>query len=227
MLGFLLCSFAGMIACGADIPLWFQPTVVGILWGALFSAGYVLGNIGRGDCRVAALSIGYISLAGMALMRSTDLGWPESLVAITLLVASGWFAATTLHFQAVRQRGERFQISIWDLGFVTAATAGFVQGIPRVDQSALFLLAVAVTLISGVFLSWFATRWVAEDFWPPVRFAIYSAPLVLLASYVGFSVARDTSLIQAANWLVTGPINVLASQAMTVILAVALLRSQK
>lgn len=227
MFGMLLGSCAAMVAFGTESPLWFQPTVVGVLWGTLFSAGYILGGIGRGDCRVAALSTGYVSLASLALMRATDLGSAESLVTITLLVTSGWLAATTRHFQVVRERGQRFQISIWDLGFVTAATAGLVHGLPRIDQTGVFLLAVFVTLISGIFLSWFAARWVDQDYWTPVRFAIYSSPLLVLASYVGFSVARDTSLIQSVNWLITGPINVLASQSLTVIISVALLRSEK
>ncbi len=216
-----------LVIAGYQPPLWFQPTLVGALWGYVFLVGFAIGSFGRGSFLAAIVAVASTWLIHTSLLRLTDLPPPDSLMITSLLLSSGWLIARLdrqhLFSGIASAHAQASQWSIADLVFATTMAACFVQSVENCDWTVL-LLSAMLAAAGGVVCSWFAYRWVWLDHYSYFSLLVSLLGLILATLYVHHIAPVDATLWESVQWICMGPVNVIASQATTVMFMLALIR---
>lgn len=223
------CSF---LIFNLALPLWFQPTVVGLLWGGLFVAGFMLGSLRSGVFGAVCASAVCSWLFGYCFMEITDLAAPDCLLIASLLLSCGWLTARLDQWTVVKRsasnggetRPSLRQWSISDIVFVTTMAACFCKSLPQLAAPPVLLLSVLIALAAGLVCSWIAYRWAWNDDWSLRRCLLVASMLALITVYLYSYAPTGMSLIEAVSWMISGPVNVIAAQAVAVLFALALVR---
>lgn len=214
----------------------FQPSVVGSMWAGTFLAGYLVGSFGRGQLwgAVVAVVVGWAALN--AFERLTDLGPADSLLLTAMLLFAGW--ATTVLDPCASPRGRRaagescaaartesrWRWSIWEIGFVTAIVACVVHAGPRLEAPQPLMLAVVAALISGAICSWLACRWVWNDDWNLFNLVGLCLALAAVLAVLLINAPAGLTLGHWLQWLISGPVNVVAAQGVWVLATLGIWR---
>lgn len=227
----LLLPLAG-IAClpllGLPIPLWSQPSLVGLLWGSLFLSGCWLSLA----CHSTWFNLTLVALGSTLLARSfyaiTDLAIEEILLASVALVVCGWLAFRIdpkPRYAIARQPIDIKvrQIPLIDLFVGMSLVACTIRAVTHLTGLPLMLIGIMGTLVIGCGSSWAAYHWVFNDTRPIGRPVLVVALLSLLMLMI---TAWNTPLstVELARWLIQGPLGVVAAQSLTVLAVLAILR---
>jgi ABC-type xylose transport system permease subunit len=162
-----------------------------------------------------------------SFLHITDLPPADSLLLSTLLLTSGWVIARLdrahvfSSIPAAHAHGSQW--SIGDIAFATAMAACLSQAFVHSTWT-LLLVSALTALAGGVVCSWLAYRWVWLD-----QYSLFS----LLLAFLGLAAATiyvhrvapvDATFWESVQWICMGPVNVIASQATSVLLVLALIR---
>ncbi|MCA9129929.1 MAG: hypothetical protein KDB22_22735 [Planctomycetales bacterium] len=225
----------GLVTCHLKPPFWFQPTAVGVFWASQFLAGFACSGIGRGRVTWAVWATLVFLLSSQALCLVSDIGRAESQLLASLAFVVGWLASKqTWPRQPALQAGLEgnseywLRFSILDLAMLTTLSAvccaaGFrLYSHSEPASHLLLMISAFCCLIMGLIGSWTASAWVFKDCWTlPKLTGVIVFPLVVC----GLIIARSPmSIASTVQWLMSGPINVIASQITFVLAACALLR---
>jgi hypothetical protein len=225
----LLILFASLFAIGFEPALWFQPTAVGVLWASIFLSGFLIGGLGRGKLW-AAISAGSVAyLATSAFRELTEIAAPDSLLLSALLMFVGWLTALFESVAVVRDDSPNVQAFkprcfIWDIAFITLLVAIACHALPRMATPPVLLLSVIVALSGGLLCNWIACRWVWNDCWSPLSLLACVALFVAGITFVCATAPQGISPQHALSWALTGPVNVIAAQGVTVLFVLGLWR---
>ena len=218
------------IVSGLAVPDWFQPTLAGALWGGLFVLGIFAARMHTSHplSVFGALATGALLMG--AFRSITDFGFAESIFVSTILVALGWLVARVDHYE---QAGDGQAMSgfrrwsIADILFITSVSACLCQATPRIVSSPILFFSVLASLIAGIYASWVAYRWTWSDEWTVLRFLAIAIGFGLsIAVVYGYS-PRGTSIFDSLQWILSGPVTVIASQGTTVLLLLSLQRFER
>lgn len=218
-------AVVSLLALGISPPLWCQPTAVGIIWGSMFCAAFVLGGVGRGRLTIALAAFLLLALSSQAMQRTTDVSLLDSLLLQSIIFTGGWLSA--MLDPKCRARDFRpilRQFSILDVVVLTSLFACFFHAVPRISTHPLLLVGVLCTLAFGVAISWVATRWGLYDHWNLALVFYTAVPISLALVGLHLSGTLDLTRAESLLWLMMGPINVVAAQATVVLLAMATMR---
>lgn len=231
MLAGLLSILAGLGSLpllGVYIPLWIQPSLVGLLWGSLFLIGSWLTFASHCNWFNLALVVGGSVSLTFAFHSITDLTIEESILVAVTLVACGWLAfrfdpspKNTIARLATHSNG--LQIPLIDLFVAMTLVACTARAITQMTSPPIMLIGIMGTLIVGCCCCWAAYHWAWNDDRP------IGAPLVavfVLAS-LGIATAYRFSALSALEllrWLLQGPLSVIAAQCFTVLVVLAIMR---
>ncbi len=102
--------------------------------------------------------------------------------------------------------------------------ACFCQALPNLDTAPSVLFTALIALAAGLVCSWLAYRWAWQDEWTPLGVLSLVGSLIAICGLTYFGGPPSRSLAEALRWMLTGPINVVACQATTVLLSLALMR---
>ena len=241
---FGVCSLALLAAMNPALPLWLQPTVIGMLWGALFMVGFLLGA-DRG--RSVALLVACFICAALFLHTFqvlTDFAFSGSLLVTTWLLMFGWLTgrtdatATACFLRAVSCSSTPVSLataespavnpwlrwSILDIVFATGVVACFCQSATHLIAHPLLLIGVHVSLFGGVLYSWLAHRWVWNDRISWWRSLLTVSTMTLVAIFVCQLTPVGRVFDGNLAWMLSGPLNVMAAQGTFVLFGAALLR---
>ncbi|MEZ6134861.1 MAG: hypothetical protein R3C53_08130 [Pirellulaceae bacterium] len=225
-----LLAVLAVVACGVvyawpGIPLWIQPTAVGAVWAGLFVAGFVLGGLRRGNM-VALLAMLACSWVFESCFQAlTHLATADCVLISTLLFGSGWLTARVdLGALVDSLPGRLRQWSIADLVVVTTISACLAHSLSNLTTPSILLFSVLTALVAGSACSVLAYRWVWNDHFSFGRCAMAVGTLALLAGYLYSYAPVDMTILDAVAWALTGPVNVVAAQGVTVLVALSLLR---
>jgi hypothetical protein len=215
-----------------NIPLWFQPTAVGLLWAGLYLAGFMLGGIRSGVFSAACVAFACSWLFGYCFLRITDLAASDCLLVSALLLSCGWLTARLDRLTVASQLSARFgesryglrQWSIADIVFVTTMVACFCKSLPQLAAPPMLLLSVLLALAAGLACSWIAYRWAWSDEWSARRCLLVAAMLGLITVYLFSYAPTGMTFLEAATWMLTGPANVIAAQGVAVLFTLAIVR---
>jgi hypothetical protein len=222
----LLFLVAFAILFGRDIPVWLQPSTVGLLWGGLVVCGFSIGGIQRGHW-MGSLIAGLCSwLMGECLQSVTDLAAADCLLLSVLLLSGGWLAARLdlRRFHNLNPSEGWYQWTIADLVFITTMAACLCQAWLHLQAPPLMFLSILGALIAGLVGSWLSYRWVWNDRWSLSRAACIVVAGLAATTCLLVQAPFEMTVWQAAKWLVTMPLAVLATQCMTVLVAMAAIR---
>jgi hypothetical protein len=227
MLVAVLLGLCGLIEFGMESPLWLQPSLVGIFWGATLVAGYSLFATGGSQVPGIVLAVGVAWLMNHACFRVTNLAAGECLLLTTLLFASGWIKRRYF-CDPLETRGGQFglmggQWSIADVATLTALIACLVQAFSQITLTPL-LMSIAWAFLAGLLYSWIAYRWVWLDRWSSSSIAVGAVGIMVIVTYIDLVAPADRTWWECFVWLCMGPVNVVAGQATTVLLFFAVLR---
>lgn len=215
------------VLAGFQPPLWFQPTLVGGLWAMVLLTGFALGSFGRGSFFAATLAGMLTWLMNQSFRQITDLPPADCLLLSTLLLSSGWAIARLdrahLFSSIPSAHAQAAQWSIGDIAFATAMAACLVQAFVNCTPT-LLLLSAITALAGGVVCSWLAYRWVWLDQYSLVSLLLAFFGLVAATLYVHHVAPIDATFWESVRWICMGPVNVIASQATSVLLVLALIR---
>lgn len=217
-----------------EIPIWLQPACVGALWGCTFFAGFAAkGAIFKGTWLGILLGATFVWTSNLALARITDIPAPECLVILTLIVAFGWVIASRDSKSSANAAGGSDGLlrlgnySIMDIAVLTLVVACLVQAVPRLTVHPLFFFALMVSMIMGVCASWLVTRWVFYDRWTPGMLYWMLVPVVMGAVVCVMLAPKGQEIHQILGWMISGPIAVVTSQAVVVMLMLAVNRFER
>jgi hypothetical protein len=227
-----LLVLAGLPACGWEPQVLFQPTWVGLMWACLFLAGCLLGSQDRNrwPTMLAALSIAYVAWWGFRSL--TDVPAPDSLLLSVILMLSGW-GVTTWHRARVRftearvgasSVAEGWRWSIGEIGWLTTLGACLAHAIPGLQTPAWLMLSVGTALMSAVLCSWIAYWWAWNDAWDRWKLGVLAVVMCASVWIVQVSAPRGLSVLTSIQWVLSGPLNVVAAQGVSVLLVQALWR---
>ncbi len=215
------------VLAGFQPPLWFQPTLVGILWGLVFLIGFAMGSFGRGSFLAATLAGVLTWLMNQSFLQITDLPPADCLLLSTLLLSSGWVIARLdrahLFSSIPTAHAQSAQWSIGDIAFSTALAACLVQAFVHCTPT-LLLLSAIMALAGGIVCSWLAYRWVWLDQYSLVSLLVAFVGLVSATLYIHHVAPVDATFWESVRWICVGPVNVIASQATSVLMVLALIR---
>ncbi len=243
-----LVVLCGVVLSGAALPIWLQPTIVGILWGGTLLCGLYLGAWGmfRASCvlTVAGLSI----LLHLACLKITNLQWADSLLLSSILLSCGWVKGRWSSQELTVEGAERGQVSralnsadgrsstvnvpcqrsplqwsIGDMATITALAACMTSAGMQVRISPL-LVSVAWAFLVGLMSCWTAYRWVWLDRWSMNSLGLAVLGIIAAIVYLDQYAPTDATWMESFAWLCAGPISVVASQATTVLLFLAIVR---
>lgn len=231
VLGLLLVLFAFLAALpviGFEVPLWIQPSVVGLLWGSLFLSGCWFAFAGHYSWLYVMLIGGSSIVFTVAFRTVTDLSLEESLLASVLLFASGWMA---MRFDRRPQEAiakqlkssKPLQIPLMDFFIATTLVACTARAISQMSGPPVMLIGIIGTLFIGCGGCWAAYHWAWNDARPiglPFGITVVLS-MIAVVLLIGISPLSTTEL---AGWLLVGPLSVLATQCFTVLAALAVLR---
>ncbi len=235
-IGAVFVGFATWTALGWIPPLWLQPTAVGVLWGSLFFAGFLAGSLGRGKLSTALVCLIIGTVSNAAFQRITDFASSDSLLVATCLLFAGWLTATLDPLSSPFQSSQRFpsphvtsaaRWTIWDIAFLTLIAACACHSIPKLEAPPMLMLGVLMALLGGLTSSWMACRWAWNERWNLWRFGVVILSLCAAAGLVFLSRPPSMPLLQSLQWVVSGPLNVIAAQALTVLFSLAVLRLER
>jgi hypothetical protein len=227
-----LVALAGLPACGWEPPVLFQPTWVGLMWACLFLAGGLWGSQDRNlwPTMLAAVSIAYLAWWGFRAL--TDVPAADSLLLAVILMLSGW-GVTTWHRAKVRCSadggnslggGYGWRWSIGEIGGLTMLVACLAHAIPGLQTPAWLMLSVGTALMSAVLCSWLACWWAWDDAWDRWKLAGLVLALLAAMGIVQMSAPSGQSVVQSIQWVLSGPLNVVATQGVSVLLVQAVWR---
>jgi hypothetical protein len=227
-----LVALAGLPVCGYEPPVLFQPTWVGLMWACLFLAGGLLGSRDRNlwPTMLAALSIAYLAWWGFRAL--TDVPAADSLLLAVILMFSGWGVTTWQRAKvgaAAEGRdacggGGGWRWSIGEIGCLTMLVACLAHAIPGLQTPSWLMLSVGTALMSAVLCSWLACWWAWDDAWDGWKLAGLVLVLSAAMGIVQMSAPSGQSVLQSIQWLLSGPLNVVATQGVSVLLVQAVWR---
>lgn len=228
-------AYSATMTVAGEFPLWIQPTHVGALWGGSFFAGFACGSFGRGSYLWAIWAAAVVSLSSVAFCRLSSFGAFDSILLSACILTLAWIAASLgsrnwsmfPHRWWVGLGKSTTQFSIWDMAFLTCIVAMICASVSRLEARPVLLASVFLALTGGLCSCWVACQWVWHDCWSiwKVFFLVVSV-LVALSTGVVFMLTTNfnASILDTVQWLLTGPINVIAAQATTVLALSALVR---
>ncbi len=221
-------GFCLAVLSGLRIPSWFQPTLAGAIWGSLFVIGLYASRFHRVGGVQVLLSALVAVLLVFTFQRITDFSLYESLFLAAVLLSAGWLIAQTDRLQnpgaAKGTPTSRPAWTIADAMFVTTMCACFCQAAPQIVSEQIWFFSVLISLAAGLFTSWVAYRWTWNDEWTLIRFSSVALGLATAFCLVWRYSPGDTTIIETLEWMIQGPVTVIASQATTVLIALALRR---
>lgn len=225
-----ICALAGFPLSGQIVSTWFQPTLVGWLWGCQFLLGFWLAGSGRFsslNLLLTALTFGWLATAFQSL---TDFTLVESVVLSALTFASGWMLIR-MHFGVAQSHWKQVwglaagQVTLLEmLGFMTLV-ACILTATPHFVKHLNLTIGVSSTLIVCNGVSWICYHWIWNDRQP---FRLWTwGGLAILVGSAGIIISAPVSPggIDWLKWIWQGPVNVVASQAMLLLFALAMTRS--
>ncbi len=215
-------------------PMWLQPTIVGMLWASLFLIGAAAGSVRRGNAWFAGVAGCYVWLSQIAMQSLTNLASTECVLIAVCSFSAGWLV-TQLEFsgrspQIVHEDVRRYQQwTIWDLALLTTLVAVICYALPRLESPLFLLTQVGFVLLGGCLGSWVAYRWVFDDCWTMAKLItmfLGSGLCICLLSFWVLSqqAPNQLSVPHIAIWMLTGPIAVIAAQALTVLALLTAIR---
>jgi hypothetical protein len=215
---------------GLLVPLWLQPSLVGLLWGSLFLGGCWLTIAGSCSWLMHLLVLVGAASLTTTFHRVTDLSIEESLLACVMLVACGWmmFRIDRNPWKVVSGQPMALtirQIPLTDLFLLTTLAACIVRAATHMTSPPLMLIGIMGTLVVGCVYTWAAYHWAFNDARP------VGAPMVLavMLSLVGIGIvlyASPMSIRELCVWLLQGPLSVIATQCFTVLAVFGIMRVQ-
>lgn len=233
--GFLtLISFA--LVDTIQVAEWLKPTCVGVLWGGIFTTGFLFGSVARGNQWFLAAAACFLFAANSALEHLTTLAPMDNLMAFSTILAAGWLTATLDPSCQVRQphelrglskeqrRAGRRKLGICDLGFLTVIAACFARALPDLATGPLMLMGLFISLFTGLIISWISGRLAWSNKWQQRSALLLLAPILLAIAWILLLRPHSISLGQATYWLLAGPSSILAAQAVTVLFLLSTLR---
>ncbi len=232
-----LCTGVGIVtlavqlvcALGCSPPDWIQPSIVGLIWANLFLLGIAAGNVRRGSACFACLGGCLLWISQAALRVVTHLSNNECLLLATLLCAAGWLVShlDNLHSALRKSYSDAIQFrqwTIWDLAGLTTLAAVICFTVPRFESPTGLLIEVAGVLVGGVICSWAAYRWVFDDHWTLVKLLAVTTVGVLGWWILVRQSPAEYSGLQILAWMLTGPLAVIASQGLAVLVCLTAVR---
>jgi hypothetical protein len=216
------------LLAGWQVPLWLQPSAVGVLWGVIFLLGLLLSLAGNFRSSQLFVVVLCTLVSGLAFHRITDLTIDESIFAILPLIGCGWstarFDRSPLHSLNLKARElNSMQVPLLDYFLVTTLVACLAHVLLKMHSPPLILVGVMGTVLIGCCSCWAAYQWALCDHYPIGLPALMSIGLCLagIAVLLRLTPLSSSELI---SWMVTGPLSVLAAQVFTVLLVLALSR---
>ncbi len=210
------------IVLEVQLPIWLQPTIVGLLWGAQFVAGFILARVHSGKFWATLASLACAIVFGLCFFLLTDLAADDCLLVSALLISVGWLTARVdqrprgAHDRATPRHLRQYSLA--DMAFATTIAACLSRALPHLSAPPLLLFSVLVALAAGLICSWIAYRWVWKDECSLPRILLIFTMLALATGLLIAYVPTGMTVIQALAWLATGPANVIAAQAAAVLL---------
>jgi hypothetical protein len=272
--GAILATLAGSLILGWQPVLWLQPSIVGVMWGGVFTFGLLLGGPGQGRLLLGVVTCLGCLVITLAFRNLTNFDTSDSLLFSSALALGGWATAkcclpstvpikpglppATLidevedhhgilgqslarlhdHLASDQWRGEgqshadrqgdqtrRSRWSIWDLGLLTLVAALWCHSVPAISAHPLLLLGVASAMVGGLMCSVAAYRWAVRDRWSWWQLVGLGCNLILAVAVVFYFSPDGMRPWAALAWMLGGPVNVVASQGVTVLLGSTLLRA--
>jgi hypothetical protein len=230
MLAGLLVALAGLGSLpllGLHVPLWIQPSFVGLLWGGLFLSGCWLTFAGHTTWLNLALVLLGSVLLSLEFHAITDLTSEESMLTSVALVTCGWMAMrfdsspkNTIAGQSVSSN--RRQIPLIDFFVVTTLVACVIRAITHMASPPIMLIGVLGTLVVGCSCCWAAYHWAWNDA-RPIGIPAIITVLSMLSLAVVYQ-ASPLSGMELAVWIIQGPLSVVAAQCFTVLAVLASVR---
>lgn len=213
----------------SEIPVWIQPSLVGLLWGGQFMLGFWLGGANQLTgfrLVMASASFGWLTAAFLWI---TDFTFRESLSFGVLILLAGWLAIRRNQQTALEHwpdlRVQKFrQISLIDLFLAVTVTACLVSGLVHWTSPPALMLSVGWALALGCCLCGMATQWAWNDRRPVGIDLITAFLLIAIGVYCLKLVAPTLGFREMCQWMLQGPASVLASQTFSVLLALAVSR---
>lgn len=212
-----------------NLPIWAQPSIVGMVWGGLFLVGFALASAGRVSFAGLMTILASAILQTLAFRRITDLSIHECTIVTVGLVGSGWLVRRMdrrfSQLASESQSYSKWQVPLVDFFIATSLIACLASAINHMNEPPILLASVIGTLIVGCGCSWAAYHWAWNDQRP------VGVPLSVVAiiSLLGLGILIKISPLTAtelAAWLLMGPLSVMAAQAFTVLLTFGLMRWQ-
>ena len=201
-----LFSILALCLCAQlELPLWLQPSVVGVVWATLFFLGTRL-NMTAQPIQLLCACLASVPLT-QAFQLVTDLSLAECVLASCALLGAGW-----LTWRPNSQASRRGHWSIWEMMLATTIVAIALSCFPNITSSMLLLLAVVLTLVGGIVFSAFAHRIVLNDDWNLAHLGICAGIASIWALIAFLFRPTGTTWTSALTWLMTGPLLVVSSQ---------------
>lgn len=276
--GASLATLAGSLILGWQPVLWLQPSIVGIMWGGLFTFGLLLGGPGQGRLLLGVVTCLGCLVITLAFRNLTSFDTSDSLLFSSALALGGWATAKCClpatvpvklalphaspiaeledHYSILSQRLARqhdhhdtdrgrgdgrsqrrsgaerpdpqtrlSRWSIWDLGLLTLVAALWSRSVPAISAHPLLLIGVASAMVGGLMCSVAAYRWAVRDHWSWWQLVGLSCNLIVAVIVVFYFSPDGMRPWAAFVWMLGGPVNVVASQGVTVLLGSAMLRA--
>lgn len=215
---------------GFQAASWAQPSVVGMIWGGLFLAGFGLATVGR-ESKLHVLAVPCCAIVLMLAFRSiTDLTLQECLVVAAALVGTGWLARR-LDRRMLKASNEpmnlprSWQVPMIDFFIATTLIACLARAMIDMTNPPIMLISILGTLVVGCGCCWAAYHWTWNDT-QPVGLPLVVVALLALAGVGVLVRVSPLAPVELAAWLLVGPLSVLASQSFTVLLVFAAIRWQ-
>lgn len=218
---------AAITALGWMPADWLQPTVVGVLLSTLFLLGLAAGEVRQGSLSFACLAFMHALLCKSALQSITAMSHAESLLVLVCCFGFGWMTVWLDPLSVPAGRGTRYQLrqwTLWDLAWLTIWVACICHSYPRIESPLYLLIEVGFVLAGVAVAGWMSVRWVQDDRWNLLKLAALISTLLLGLSLMIVLRPSPMSLLQVAAWMLTGPVAVVASHGVTVLVALTAVR---
>lgn len=224
------CACVWFPISGHIISAWFQPTLVGWLWGCQFLLGFWLAGSGRFSALnliLTGLTFGWLATAFGSL---TDFKLVESIVLNALSFVSGWMLIRT-HVSVARHHWSQVwrlpggQITLLELMGVMTIVACVLTALPHFLTHLELTIGVFSTMIVCSGMSWTCYHWVWNDHQPVKIWSIRGLAIVVGSVGIILSASVTSEGNDSLTGMLQGPVNVIASQVILVLFAMGLTRS--
>ncbi|MCA9190835.1 MAG: hypothetical protein KDB03_03695 [Planctomycetales bacterium] len=219
---FTLSAAVGFFVCaGLAFPPYLQPTLVGILWGGASITGFVAGSPSANRSQIFLTLLACAFGIGWACNCLTDLNMQESRQMVAWVSFGGWCLAKfdCLTNPSKESRFSLWRWTTWDWLLLVFFFAIGCHRTVEPDPSLAMEQYIYPTIWCGITVSWLAIRMAKPS---TTHQNSYFSWATLLA--IGFSAAwlwsslPQEPLHNQLVWLISRPLNVIATQFSTVVL---------